>query len=170
MALPVVTAWGHGAEAHGVTGVVVGAVRGLIDGEVGGGFAGLNIAQPLDRIIIETFAALMAHILGQTVNHEPQGNIYGTLHQHRIAARSGGGKRAVEVIAVTQVRGYLLHCGGFGCQADVVVLGYLLKLVVVAHTAVVVEGQEHGREVLRGEASKIAISRAFSAERPGSLF
>lgn len=139
MALPVVTVWSHGAEAHRVAGVV-GAVGGLIEREVGGSLTGLNVAQPLDGVVVKTFAALVSHVLGQAVDHEPQGNIYGTLHQHGIAAGAGGGKGAVEVIAVAQVGGYLLQGGGFGCLADVVVLRYLLELVVVAHAAVVVEG------------------------------
>lgn len=167
MVLPVVTAGLHGATAHRVAEVVAGAVGGLIDREIRGGFAGLNIAQPLYSVVIEALAALVAHILGQPVDHKPQGDINGTLHKHSVTAVAGGREGAVNVVAVAEIRANLLKCGGFRSGAHLTILGNDAELVVVAHSAVVVYCQEHGREFLEGgNATKMACCWIFSGVTP----
>ena len=165
--LPVVTAGLHGAAAHGVAEVVGGAVGGLIEGKIRGGFAGLNITQPLDGVVVEALAALVAHILGQTVDHKPQGDINGTLHKHSVTAAAGGREGAVDVVAVSEIGADLLKCGCFGSGAHLTILGNDAELVLVAHGAVVVYCQEHGRELLKGgNATNIACCWIFSGVTP----
>ena len=67
--LIVVSVGRHTAGAHGVAGVGV-AVRGYVKRKIRGGFGALDIAEPFNGIVIEALAALMAHVLGQTVDHK----------------------------------------------------------------------------------------------------
>ena len=125
--LIVVTVWGHRAEADRVPGIF--AVVGLIDREIGGSFRGLDIAEPLYRVVVKAFAAFMPHILGQAVNHQPEGNVNGTLHEHRVSIVAGSLKSACDVVATAEVGGDLFESGNFGRLSGFGISGYLLIFV-----------------------------------------
>ena len=143
MCLPVVTVWGHRAESDGVVRVGVGAVGRGVKREVGRCFGSLDIAEPFNGVVVEALAALVAHVLGETVDHEPEGYVDGALDEHGVAVGSLGGKGAVNVVAAAEVGCDLLKGCGFGDDTCLVVVCYLLKLEIIADASVIIKGQEH---------------------------
>ena len=122
--------------------VAVAAVGALVGGEIGGGASCLYVAEVLDAVVVEAFALLVSHALGEAVDDEPQGDVDGALHYHGVALISAHGPGALHVVAVARVGAYLLEGCGFGLAAYVGVGLDGLKLVVVADAAVVFGGKE----------------------------
>lgn len=125
--------------------VAVAAVGALVGGEIGGGASCLYVAEVLDAVVVEAFALLVSHALGEAVDDEPQGDVDGALHYHGVALLSAHGPGALHVVAVARVGADLLEGCGFGLAAYVGVGLDGLKLVVVADAAVVFGGKEGSR-------------------------
>jgi hypothetical protein len=55
----------------------------------------------------------MTHVLWQSVYQEPQRDIDGTLHKHRVAVLSRGRKGFLGVVSMSQIRRHLFQCCSF---------------------------------------------------------